>query len=451
MARTKAQENKIKEKTQDELVNKKIKADPTRHYIDCEEEWEKSGKPNIMFFFTGRGTGKTTSMACWMAEYCTDNHKQFILISRDAFKQVQRKAWFHNVVTRGLTPYDVRCEGNTFKVGDQIIGYNYSLHAYSDYRSVEFPEVDFIVFEEFVELEYSNYWSDNGVSEAQFLSDLVTTIFRDRSDGACFLLGNNNHESSKFNPYFEAFGIDWDENDFQMNHAYEIRNDGRLHVVLYYGGMGRDSEDLSDVKGWTAWMPLNDVALTGDFAPDPLILSNFLHDNGIDLANMKPDGTGLALCTQGLIEYITYYEYEDEQYHIVSRQAFGRCDYEPYRIKTKAQAQRFWLNHGSYLLYESSKDKNALRKALDPDKIGITENQRNLENYTKLLETDRGCLEQDVKIRTFRDLDRWGWVNMGKLHNREEFEEKLQEAGADVNPFWKDTVFSRYENMLLTS
>lgn len=441
-------EEKVKEKQLEELVDDKIVTKGTRNYLDVFQIWRDAGCPQILMVMTGRGTGKTTSCAVGIADYCYKNHKQFILISRDAFKQVRRKAWFHNVVTRGLTPYDIICDMNTFKIDGQVIGYNYSLHAYNDYRSIEFPEVDFIIFDEFIELEPSNYWNDNGVSEAQFLSDLVSTIFRDRTDGACFLLGNNMNEDSKYNPYFEAFGIDFDEMEIEIGNLYHIRNDGHLHVCLYYGGMGREGE-FSEVQGWTAWMPLNDVALSGEFAPNPLILSNFLHNNDIDLSDMKPDGAGLALCTQGVIEYVTYYTYKDEEYHIVSRKAFSNTDYEPYRIKTKAQCQRFLLNHEAKLLYESAKDYATIRKATDVDRISILENQRNLGNYNKLLETDMGCLTEDIKIRSRRDFDKWTWNLLRTEHpDKETYLVRIEELNYPINEDWIKFSINRYEKLL---
>lgn len=448
-SRKKAEE-KVKERGLEELSDDKITTKGTRNYLDVFDIWEKAGRPNILMVMTGRGTGKTTSCAVGIADYCYKNHKQFILLSRDAFKQVKRKAWFHNVVTRGLTPYDIICDMNTFKIGGQVIGYNYSLHAYNDYRSIEFPEVDFIIFDEFIELEPSNYWNDNGVSEAQFLSDLVSTIFRDRTDGACFLLGNNMNEDSKFNPYFEAFGIDFDEMEIKMGNLYHIQNDGHIHVCLYYGGMGRKSEDLDDVQGWTAWMPLNDVALTGEFTPNPLILSNFLHNNGIDLASMKLEGSGLALCTQGIIEYITYFIHNDEDYHIVSRSAYSDCDYEPYRIKSRTQAQRFTLNHSTKLLYETAKDYATIRKAIDPDRVSIQENQRNLGNYNMLLSTDMGCLDKHIRIRTRRDFDRWSWQVIQNCHNEKEFRQRVHDDIGEINPEWISFSLNRYERLMIS-
>lgn len=449
MATRKKAEEKVKEKVLEELPDDKIVTQGTRNYLDVFDIWERAGRPNILMVVTGRGTGKTTSCAVGIADYCYKNHKQFILLSRDAFKQVKRKAWFHNVVKRGLTPYDIVCENNAFKIDNQVIGYNYSLHAYNDYRSIEFPEVDFIIFDEFIELEPSNYWNDNGVSEAQFLSDLVSTIFRDRKDGACFLLGNNMNEDSKYNPYFEAFGVDFDEMEIKMGNLYHLQNDGHIHVCLYYGGMGRKSEDLEDVQGWSAWMPLNDVALTGEFTPNPLILSNFLHNNNINLGDMKILWDGVALCTQGTVEYITYYEYKDEEYHIVSRQGFYDCDYEPYRIKTRAQCQRFVLNHQSKLLYETAKDFATIRKAIDPDRVNIQENQRNLDNYRKLLETDRGIIARDVKIRNSRDFDRWTWSLLCKEHpTKEVYLIRVEELGYPINEDWIKFSLNRYEKLL---
>lgn len=451
MARTKKQEDQLKKTmmTADDLGNEKIKPKATRKYLDVKEIWENSGKPNVLMIMTGRGTGKTTSAARWMAEYCYTNHRRFVLLSRNAFQQVKRQNWFHNAVVSGFTPYDVRCEGNKFYIDDQLIGFNWSLHAYNDYRSTEYPEIDFMILEEYIEMEPINYWNDNGISEAQFLSDLASTVFRDRSDGTILIFGNNLNEESKYNPYHEAFGIDFDEQEIEINHMYDYSHDN-IKVKFYYGGMGREGE-FSDVQGWAAYMPYNEVALSGEFAPSPVILSNFLKDHSISLNDFKPTGAGLSLCTGGLIEYITYYECSNEEYHVVSRSAVSHVDYEPYRIRNKSQANRFQINHETHLLYESAKDKTAIRRALDPNTIGIQENQRNLNNYNSLMETDTGCLLNDVKIQTYRDFDRWTLLNIRKCSDWQEFREKVQKELGGINPDWIKFSFNRYEDLLLTN
>lgn len=83
----------------------------------------------------------------------------------------------------------------------KLIGYAHALRLASHYKSVIFPEVSDIIFEEFVP-DGKPYLS----REPLKLQEYVSTIFRTR-EGRCWLIGNT---ISKLNPYYEdwqLFGV----------------------------------------------------------------------------------------------------------------------------------------------------------------------------------------------------------------------------------------------------
>ena len=359
-----------------------IPAVATRNYLDIEDLWTRTGKPNVLMTMTGRGTGKSTSVAKWMIKHCHGTGRKFILISRDAFSQQKRQAWFHGPIAKGLIKEDVECYQNKFMIDSEVIGFNWSLHAYADYRSTEYPEVDFIIFEEFIELEMANYWSENGLSEAQFLADLTSTVFRDREDGAVIMLGNNHNENSKYNPYFDSWGIDFDEIGIKMGDIYTVTNTANMKAVLYYGGMGRD-HGFEGVKGWSAHMPLNDVALTGEFRPLEYILQNFLTMNRITLKDFTPLGYGYAYCTGGTVEYMTAMEYHDSTFYIVGRTAYGDTEYRPIIVDSLKKQTKLVERLAGRVLYEVSRDYAMMRKATEKTTL-VNETAANTGNYHKL-------------------------------------------------------------------
>lgn len=443
--RTAKQESKIKTMDgTDVSASAPVTAVATRNYLDVRELWEKTGKPNVLMVMTGRGTGKSTSVQKWVIDHCKGTGRKFILISRDAFIQQKRQAWFHGAMMKGLISDKVECYQNKFMIENEVIGFNWSLHAYADYRSTEYPEVDFIIFEEFIEMEMSSYWSENGLSEAQFLADLTSTVFRDRSDGAVIMLGNNHNENSKYNPYFDAWGIDFDEIGIKMGDTYTVTDTENMKAVLYYGGMGRDN-GYEGVKGWSAYMPLNDVALTGEFRPLEYVLNNFLKDNGITLKQFDNMGVGYAYCTGGVVEYMTKFRYNDHDFLIVGRTAYPATEYRPIIVNSVKRQNKLIDRLAGNVLYEMSKDYAIMRKATEKT-VFVTETVINSPNYKRLSETVDGVDLCD-RIMTEDDYERWVISNIIYYHDHDEYIDNVRKL-KPVPDRWIEFYFNRYKDML---
>lgn len=80
------------------------------------------------------------------------------------------------------------------------IGFCHALSAAEHYKSLQFPNVDYIIYEEFI--------SRNGqylYEEPAALQQYVSTIFRDRENGKVILIGNT---ISRICPYFSDYGFD---------------------------------------------------------------------------------------------------------------------------------------------------------------------------------------------------------------------------------------------------
>lgn len=84
-----------------------------------------------------------------------------------------------------------------FKITDkQLIGYYYALALAEHYKSMDFPNVVNLIFEEFIA---SNYLPD----ESNALQNLISTIVRDNS-AQCFLIGNT---LTRACPYFSEWSL----------------------------------------------------------------------------------------------------------------------------------------------------------------------------------------------------------------------------------------------------
>ena len=93
--------------------------------------------------------------------------------------------------------YDKDKEGKLSEC--EIMGYALSLSTVEKSKGSQFPKVETIIFEEFMSIDckYLN-------NEINLLLNLVSTVFRHRTTGKIFMLGNS---ISKYNIYSELLGI----------------------------------------------------------------------------------------------------------------------------------------------------------------------------------------------------------------------------------------------------
>ena len=169
-----------------------------------------------------RGRGKTTKWILTALKKFLKDESQFIYVRRYKTEHRNIKKFWDNLIKinqdniknnkKPIFPPNTELEviGNwkeglgQFKVNNKIAGYWLTLSIASSYKSTPFPNVNGMIFDEFLIKKGTYHYLQDEVND---LEDLVETVFRTRDDPnvwGCVLLANN---VSWFNPYFIQWKI----------------------------------------------------------------------------------------------------------------------------------------------------------------------------------------------------------------------------------------------------
>lgn len=226
--------------------------------------------PDCTYYFniSGRSTGKTFSTTKFLFDkkncpYPVNKDNHFCLLSRDLGKSRKRQEYFK----RYGIDYD---RDQYIDKNGNVVGFNYAVTLSENYKSMGtemdelFRKVKWIIFDEFTCISSWDY-VDHEVEN--FLS-IISTITRNRDDIQVILNGNILNSQSVYNPYFEAFGIDWDALEIEIGDTriidYQLGNNA-VKWAVHYGRMAFDS-DMKNV-GKANLVPHNAPALTGLLEP----------------------------------------------------------------------------------------------------------------------------------------------------------------------------------------
>lgn len=189
------------------------------------------------FLDSNRGLGKTFGTLKFLCNSYKKRNEEFIYTRRtkEELLRVTNTMFYALENEDIIKPFEFRCEGdfiiynndikndelnkllinrnetivNTKKPyrkpsslkaeNDKICGYLIPLSLANQYKSVPFPNVKNILFDEYI-TENNKYLKN----EPEKLISLVETVFRNRDDGRIICLGNS---ISRFNPYFDFFEL----------------------------------------------------------------------------------------------------------------------------------------------------------------------------------------------------------------------------------------------------
>lgn len=152
---------------------------------------------------SGRGIGKTTTFCIGALQDFANKGDEFIYLRRyePEMKEFVEKNTLNNIVEEEIVTKGGK-KGYTFFTGDETIGYGMLLSTAAKLKSVQFPKVKTIIFDEYILLPGGTYHYLK--KEVINLLEFASTVFRTRKGGKIILLGNN---LDLFNPYFEFFNI----------------------------------------------------------------------------------------------------------------------------------------------------------------------------------------------------------------------------------------------------
>lgn len=147
-----------------------------------------------------RGGGKTYGSKKWIVKHFLKTKNKFVWVRR--YKQEFRgNEKFFGKVQIEFPETKFAVDGATYKINDEPAGYKMVLSTSRMQKGIEFPDVDTIVFDEFL--------IDKGVyhylpSDVETFLDLIDTVFRGRNDVRVLCLSNT---ITIVNPYFSYFDI----------------------------------------------------------------------------------------------------------------------------------------------------------------------------------------------------------------------------------------------------
>lgn len=167
-----------------------------------------------------RGCGKSFGAKLKVIKKYEKNKKQFVYVRRTQEElKLVCKTLFNDLNASGLTNSFVTYQNGCFLVDNEVVGYAMALSKAGNYKSSSYPEVDTMIFDEFLIDEKGHYLKN----EPKLLLDLIETVFRMRSNFVVYMLSNS---TTLNNPYV----ISW-ELYLKKGKNYIIKNDV-LFIIL---------------------------------------------------------------------------------------------------------------------------------------------------------------------------------------------------------------------------
>lgn len=173
----------------------------------------------LNFVMGPRGVGKTYSAKIRVIKNYIKSGEQFVYLRRyeTELKKSQIENFFNDVALE-FPEIEFRVQNGSFIAGSEVIGYYIPLTAAVKYKSVPFPKVSIIIFDEFiVDTGFIRYLPNEVI---QFF-ELYSTVARLRDVKVLFL----SNAISFTNPYFLYF-------DIKLQNGQKILKKGDMMVEL---------------------------------------------------------------------------------------------------------------------------------------------------------------------------------------------------------------------------
>lgn len=155
----------------------------------------------ILNFVTGgRGIGKSYGFKSHVSKRFIKHKKQFIYVRRykTELKKINK---FFDDIREEFPDVEMKVKGREFFINGEVCGYAVPLSAWQAEKSNAYPEVETIVFDEFIrEKDNVGYLRD----EVEALLNFMDTVFRSRENVRCVCLSNS---STIVNPYYVYFKL----------------------------------------------------------------------------------------------------------------------------------------------------------------------------------------------------------------------------------------------------
>ena len=207
----------------------KTKASERLPFYNFNKIWSYNAYYN--FVLGARGTGKTYGAKKKAIKDAINKGEQFIYLRRYKTEMTTARNTFFSDVKQDFPAHEFKIQGNEamMKRDGQwdTIGYFVSLSKAGSQKSVSYPRVTKIIFDEFILNEGAiRYLPD----EAILFNEFYSTVDRYRGQVRVLFLANS---VSIMNPYFLAWDIDYDpHSDWVVSHV--SKSTGRPFIVVHF-------------------------------------------------------------------------------------------------------------------------------------------------------------------------------------------------------------------------
>lgn len=159
----------------------------------------------LNFVIGARGIGKSYGFKKYVIKRFLKHKKQFIYLRRYKTELKKVKNFF-NDVAQEFPNCEFKVKGYELFINGKLAGYAIPLSAWQNEKSNAYPDVETILFDEFIREKDNSGYLPN---EVNALLNLMDTVFRTRDDVRCICLSN---AVSIVNPYFLYFDLVPDTN-----------------------------------------------------------------------------------------------------------------------------------------------------------------------------------------------------------------------------------------------
>jgi hypothetical protein len=212
-----------------------------------------------------RGIGKSYSLKKHVVNRFLKHGKQFIYLRRYKGELVKLPQWF-NDIKQEFPDTEFKVKGRQLFINGKQAGWGIPLSAWQSEKSNAYPDVETILFDEFIREKDNSGYLPN---EVPALLNFMDTVFRDRENVRCVCLSN---AVTIVNPYFLYFGLIPDIK--KRFNAYES-------IVIEIP----DSTDFSAARRKTKFGTLIDGTEYGEMALD----NTFTNDSSVFIDKRSKD------------------------------------------------------------------------------------------------------------------------------------------------------------------
>ncbi|MBR3116509.1 MAG: phage DNA encapsidation protein [Bacilli bacterium] len=248
----------------------------------------------LNFIIGERGVGKSYSLKKHVIKRFLKKNRKFIYLRRyetELEKSLKDNEFFKDICKDpDFKDIKLKAKGDKFLVNDKVAGYAIPLSKSTIFKSVPFPDVDIIIFDEFlIDPSTCYHYMKN---EPEKVLDFMETVGRLR-DIQVFLLGNS---ISIVNPYFDYFNI-----SLPYNSDIKTFKEG-LILINYI-----KNEVYREAKKQTKFGKLTEGTKYSSYAID----NKFLLDNNNFIRKKSPNSKFFFTLILNKVKYGIWIDYDE--------------------------------------------------------------------------------------------------------------------------------------------